>query len=763
MRLGTIAFLFGILILLRFPELPPASLLYFLPVILLLSFYKPPLRIIGLFFCGFLWALLRAGFILADDSVKDIEGSTLTVIGQVVSLPEQRGDGIRFQFHIKKIISAGHQKWQSPGKVRLNWYHQPELIKPGQFWQLSIRLKRPYGFMNPGGFDYEGWLFQHRIQMTGYVLYSIKNNYLGITNGQLVNRMRQKLQTNISHLLENNPFKGLILGLGLGDRSLITTEQNNVLRNTGTNHLLAISGLHIGLIASLVYFLTCRLWSCGGILPIFIAAPRFAVCTAMLAAFIYASLAGFSIPTQRALIMLLVVMWSLFNYRQYTFTYIISWALILILIIDPFAVMSSGFWLSFSAILVIAYGMLHRVGTESIWWRWGRVQYIVAIGLMPLLIFWFQQYPVSGFLANLIAVPCVSMFVVPLVLAGTLLSSLSMEFSSYFLTGAVNIIELIWPLLEWLSETDFSLFHQASPLPWAFLVSLLGVCIFLQPAGLPARWIGLLWVLPLIFPYKSRPEKNEYWFTLLDVGQGLAAVIQTQNHTLVYDTGAKFSNYFNAGQAAVIPYLRKQKVRFLDLLILSHGDNDHIGGVPDLLRTFPATPVLTSVPEKINHPYLKNCQAGQVWDWDGVRFQVLHPDSLSIFTGNDSSCVLKIDNGTTAILLSGDIERKAEARLHTNLPTELAATILIAPHHGSKTSSTPAFIHHVNPKYALFAVGYRNRFNFPNQDIISRYESRGIEVLDTALHGAIIVKTATAGISVQSYRQMARRFWHTKF
>ncbi|MBI4005668.1 MAG: DNA internalization-related competence protein ComEC/Rec2, partial [Gammaproteobacteria bacterium] len=633
----------------------------------------------------------------------------------------------------------------------------------GQYWRLSVRLKRPYGFMNPAGFDYEGWLFQHRIRTLGYVLNTPDNTYLGKTRGRYISRSRYFLREKINNELDKNPYSGLIVALSLGDSSQIPKIQYKVLVNTGTNHLLAISGLHISLIAGLFYFLARKLWSIGGVFTLYLAAPRFAAIAAMAAATIYAILAGFSIPTQRSLIMLAVVMWALFNYRQYAFSHIISTALLLVLIADPFAAIAPGFWLSFGAIAVIAYGMSCRVSTDSIWWRWGRAQYLVSIGLLPVLLLWFQQYPILGILANLVAVPWVSLLVVPLALAGTVLINLSVSLGGFCLELGSEALGLLWPFLELVTHSDITLWHQSSPPLWALLASFAGVIILLQPQGLPARWTGLVWILPLLFPHKEGPANNELWFTLLDVGQGLSAVVQTRDHTLVYDTGAKFSTHFNAGSAVLIPYLRKAGVNHIDTLLISHGDNDHIGGAADLLSAFPDTPVLTSVPNMLNHPRMKQCHDGQAWKWDGIEFQVLHPDGKDNYSDNNRSCVLKVSTGLYSILLSGDIEKETEYRLVKEYNSRLSVTVLIAPHHGSKTSSTPEFIDTIAPELVLFPVGYRNRYKFPNMDIIARYESRGIHMLDTARHGAILIKMNTSGMSVTQYRQLARRFWHTQF
>ena len=763
MRTGTIAFLTGILLACQFPELPPVWLLcLLLPILILcLGCSHKGLRTTGFILLGCFWTLFRAGIILSDDLGVDLEGKTLVAEGRVMSLPETLDKGARFIFQIEQLLSADGQSHAGPGRVRLSWYGAPETIMPGQLWRLTVRLKRPYGFSNPGGFDYEGWLFQHRIRATGYVPEKGENHYTGLSKGQYVNRLRYFLRQDLNANLNDPNFNGLITALSLGDRSLIRNHARDTLIRTGTNHLLAISGLHIGLVAGLLYLLAWRLWSVGGILPLYIPAPRIAMVAAILGAASYAVLAGLSIPTQRALIMVTVVMLGLFSHRRYPISQIFCVALALILIIDPFAVLDAGFWLSFSAIGIIAYGMSCRVDTDNLWWRWGRTQYLVAIGLLPILLLWFGQYPVAGFLANLIAIPWVSFIVIPLVLSGIVLINLSEPLGRFCLQLAEHALGLLWPFLERLAAMDFAVWQHTSVSAGTLLAAIIGIMLLLQPAGLPARWLGLVWIFPLIFPIRHSPAENELWFTLLDVGQGLSAVAQTRKHTLVYDTGARFSDNFNAGSAVVVPYLRQAHVRRIDRLIISHGDNDHIGGSQDVLASFPQTAVLTSVPGKINHHSMQECLAGQSWQWDGVDFRILHPAGTDTYAGNNRSCVLQISTGAYTLLLSGDIEKQVENQLIKKYSGALVAQILVAPHHGSKTSSTTGFINTVAPEMVLFPVGYRNRFKFPNQDIIERYEDRGISMYDTARHGALMIHINQAGVAVTSHRQTARRFWHT--
>ncbi len=763
MRTGTIAFLLGILLTLQFPELPPVWLQFvLLPVLILcLVCSHKGLRITGFILLGCLWALFRAGMILSDELSVDLEGKTLIAEGRVVSLPEYRDKGIRFEFEIEKLVTGDGKVFPGPGKVRLNWYEGKAEMIPGQIWQLSVRLKRPYGFMNPGGFDYEAWLFQYRIKATGYVVNRATNSYTGLSAGGTINRIRYLLRQGINNNLDGSTYTGLIAGLSIGDRSQISKAANDTLIRTGTNHLLSISGLHISLVAGLFYFLVLKFWSFSGTLPLRIAAPRVAILAAIIAACGYAVLAGLSIPTQRSLIMVTVIMLGIFSHRRYPFSKVFCTALLSVLVLDPFATLNAGFWLSFSAIAIIAYGMSCRVDVDNLWWRWGRTQYLVAIGLMPVLLLLFGQYSTAGMLANLVAIPWVSFITTPLALAGTVLVSLFEPAGRLFLQLADGSLDLLWPFLEWLANMEGAVWQQPSISVWVMGAGIIGAMILLQPEGLPARWVGLVWMLPLFFPLKQRPDENELWFTLLDVGQGLSAVIHTRNHTLVYDTGASFSENFNAGSAVVVPYLRELGVDTIDTLIISHGDNDHIGGSKDVLAAFPKTPVLTSVPDKIKHHSVAECLAGQSWQWNGVDFRMLHPSETDGNTGNNRSCVLKVSTAGYAILLSGDIEKQVENQLIKKYSGELAAQILVAPHHGSKTSSTTGFINTVAPEMVLFPVGYRNRFKHPNQDIIDRYENRGISMYDTARHGAMIIKINQAGVSIISHRYMARRFWHT--
>ncbi len=763
MRTWSVAFLLGIVTVLQLDALPPLWVALVLGLAALgITFLTPsPYRCFGGLCFGLFWAMVHAGLILAHELMPDIEGEFIIAEGRIVSLPEQRDRGVRFEFTVLKFHDNKGQDYKNPGRIRLTWYEQvPELV-PGQVWQLPVKLKRPHGFMNPGGFDYEGWLFQHRIRATGYVVHHSPAIRLAGIQGEWIDRLRYELRKRVLEILQNNHYAGLVLALSIGDRSLITPQANEVMIRTGTTHLLAISGLHISLVSGLVYFVFLRLWALAGRLPLYVPAPRAAVFAAILAATGYSFLAGMSIPTQRSMIMVVVVMLGILGHRQFPVSNVLCAALLAVLLVDPFSVMDAGFWLSFTAVAVIVYGMSSRTGTNSFWWKWGRTQYLVAIGLLPPLMCLFGQFSVSGMLANFVAIPWVSFITVPLAIVGTISSDLFSTAASHSLKLAAMSLAGLWPLLEWLSRPDFAVWPHASPSLFTVLMAMVGSLIILLPRGCPARWLGLFWMLPLLLPRLERPEPNEVWFTLLDVGQGLAAVVRTRQHTLVYDTGAKFSEHFNTGEAVVVPYLRRQQTDNIDALVISHADNDHIGGAEAVLAAWPDTPVITSVPERFSDNRARFCRSGQSWHWDGVEFSFLHPADLGPAQDNNLSCVLKVSTGEHSILLSGDIEKQAEFYLLRHAAGNLAADVLIAPHHGSKTSSTPEFINAVNPEWVLFPVGYRNRFRFPNEAIIARYESRGVRMLDTARHGAIEIRIDAGGMTVTRHRQQARRFWHT--
>ncbi|MCF6259452.1 MAG: DNA internalization-related competence protein ComEC/Rec2 [Gammaproteobacteria bacterium] len=728
---------------------------------------------------GFFMASIIAHSLLAGALPTELEGQDVVVEGYIASLPEWQGRRLRFQFVPHSLHWQGEIQ-AVPGKLLLSWYsrkeHKIPSVHVGERWRLQVRLKRPHGFSNPGGFDYEAWLFQQGIRAKGYVRHATKHPAVDATvslnqrltpagNAYRVGQLRETLRTRILAALDDHPLRGIVLALAIGDRQQISQPQWDVLMRTGTNHLVAISGLHVGLVAGFAFFLMHRLWRCSAHAVIHWPAAKAGAVAALLAAAVYAMLAGFSVPTQRALVMVAVVMLAIIVQRHTRPSHLLALALLLVLMIDPLAVMAAGFWLSFGAVAVIVYGMSGRLAMNSYWWRWGRVQWLVAVGLFPALLLLFQQASVVAPLANLLAVPWVSLVTVPLTLLGSICLGFSTTLGGWLLGLSTLSLDALWWWLDGLAQWKLAAWQQMAPPLWAMPVAVMGILWLLAPRGVPARWVGLVGLLPLLFVSPAVIPQGQARFTLLDVGQGLAAVVQTQNHVLVFDTGPQFSSGFNTGEAVVAPYLRAQGRRHIDTLVVSHGDNDHIGGVAGLRATISVQQVLSSVPQRIDGAEL--CQAGQRWQWDGVIFTMLSPGKHVHVGGRESnnrSCVLRVQAGEHSVLLTGDIERAAEDELVRVFGNKLASDVLVAPHHGSRTSSTPAFLAAVSPTVALFPVGYRNRYGFPKAHIVQRYRDQQVRLFDTARHGAIELQLGSKdGLdAVNTHRQQAARYWHVK-
>jgi len=776
MRLAAVAFLSGILLFQQFAELPLTSTTQTVLWMVLLLLVMPAVwffrRMRSLLFLviGFHWAWLQAALILSTPLPPALEKQDLVIQGAIASLPQKTGHKWRFLFDIDQIQYQGNILEKVPHHVRLNWYKNVPELSVGDRWQLTVRLKRPHGFMNPGGFDYEGWLFQQRIQAIGYIRDSEENRLLiSDVSHYPLQRLRQSLASAISTQLNEPGFNGIITALAIGERQAISQPQWEVLRKTGTIHLVAISGLHIGLVAGAVFILVQFLWSRIANATIHWPAPRVAAVAGLLAATLYAALAGFTIPTQRALVMVAVVMLMLFLQRQRRFSDTLALALIIVLVIDPFVVMSAGFWLSFGAVAAIIFAMSCRLGRRDLWWRWGRVHVVVAIALLPPLLLTFQQLPLLSPVANFVAVPWVSFVVVPLVLLGTSSVLLFPEIGALLLGVASTALSLLWPFLELIGTQEQGLWQQHPPAKWTLIPALIGTLLLLAPRGIPGRWLGIIWLLPLFLVTPVRPADGDWWFTLLDVGQGLAAVVQTKNHTLVYDTGPRFSDSFDTGSAVVIPYLNSVGVKQLDMLVIGHGDNDHMGGARSVMSQIVVSRVITSVPERVTwQPAAQHCVAGQEWQWDNVLFEVLHPPPEG-FDGNDASCVLRIssvgDIGQrgSSLLLTGDIEAAAERALLDEQHEKLMARVVVAPHHGSKSSSSQSFVAATMPQYVLFPAGHLNRYNFPHSEVTQRYQQQGSERLTSGVSGAITFHFNNQGEVrlVERFRHQNKRYWHS--
>ena len=713
------------------------------------------------FVCGFFWLFSYLALFQHPALPVELEGQDLLVEGVIASIPKVSPRSTRFDFKTR-LDNKDYQ-------FRLSWYEKRlPLPRAGELWRLRIKLKRPHGSMNPGGFDYEANLFRHRISATGYVKRDDVNERLTndkINSGMRVTiaRWRQSLSDSLRSRLHDNPYAGLVEAISIGNRDKISPQQWDVLTETGTIHLVAISGLHIGLVAGFAFFLIRVFVSRSTYLINIFPSQVPAAVGAILAALVYALLAGFSIPTQRAFLMVCIVMLSLIRRSTIPASNIIALSLLLILIVDPMSVRDIGFWLSFGAVAIILFATTGRLRVSSALMGLGKIQFVIAIGMLPLMLIFFQRISIVAPVANLFAVPWVSFITVPASLLATVLMDVSPLVSGWLLTIAAGSFELMWLVLEWLNQHSWSIIDTLAPVPWTILPASVAAIYLIMPRGFPARWLAVMLFIPALLVRPQGPAQGELRINLIDVGQGLSVLLQTHQHTLLYDTGAAYSSRFNAGKHIIIPFLKSQGVSEIDSLIVSHGDNDHSGGAYAILQQVPVKQIYSGAsPQRWRHEKAIACQAGQSWQWDGVLFLMLHPSTGKLPGGNNNSCVLQVSVGQNTVLIPGDIEKQAEAELVVRYEDKLDSDLLIAPHHGSKTSSSLAFIERVSPEVVLVANGYRNRYRFPHHHVTQRYRDAGSVWFETAKKGGISITMTPQGLTKPVFwREKLRRYWHT--
>lgn len=737
----TLFFLLGVCTLHLFSALPSLqwvmagfSVLVFLFIVLIKK-YKPYwILAYGL---GFFWVWIHASLVLDKRLPEAMEGVPATVIGKIISIPEKRDNKIRFDFQVKET-----------GNIRLHWklVDEKEVLRVGDEWQFLVKLKRPRSYANPGSFDTEKHLFQNRINAEGYVLDKpeIANNQKRASSflSHPIDRLRTHIKMVLQTLLKNREFSGLIQALVIGVRDEIALKQWEVFQNTGTAHLMAISGLHVGLVASGAYFISGLLYRCVLSERFHFPTPWVSALFAMVGAIFYGLLAGFSIPTKRSVVMVSAFMFGILLRKRFPVGRIFCLTVLIVLILDPLSTLSPGFWLSFSAVLFILYGMRGRVYVKSGWWRWGRMQWVVFVGLIPISLVFFQKISIISPLANSIAIPWVSFLVVPFALIGTGLSFINTFLGGVFLRGSEFLFSILWVFLKYLSTLKMTTWENFTFTPLSIALAILGGMIILAPKGIPIRYIGFIWLLPLVWIKPNAIPLKSFRMSVLDVGQGLSTVIETANHVLVYDTGPKLSSTFNTGERVVLPFLAYYGHQKIDVLMISHGDNDHYGGADSILKKSKVKSIITSEPALFSEQSQKNvslCYAGQKWVWDGVVFEVLHPETVVTRKRNDHSCVLKVSVGEQAVLLTGDIETKSEKKILEHSLHRLPAQVMLVPHHGSRTSSSLEFIQAIHPKFAIIPVGYRNQYGHPKADIVERYKNLGINLLNTSVGGAIML------------------------
>ena len=781
MRANIIAFALGICLLQQQPQLPPLAWAWALPPALLVWWWlraadkRAALLLPAIFAAtGFFYAAAWAEWRLADRLPRQWEGVDLAVTGVVASLPQPFEGGVRFDFDVEQVVPAAARL---PRRIALAWYYGGSReafqdiapVRAGERWRLIVRLRRPHGSVNPHGFDYESWLLQRAIGATGYVRpgANARLDELVLRPAYLVERSREILRERHRDALPGYPYAGILTALAIGDQNAIDARQWQLFARTGVSHLMSISGLHVTMVASLFAALVHWLWRRSSALLLALPARKASALAGFLAALAYCLIAGFAVPAQRTLYMVGVVALALWAGRVSSVSRVLCAALLLVLLLDPWAVLAPGFWLSFGAVAVILYVATGRpragqglaFGHGLV--QWGRVQWAITLALAPLLLVWFQQMSLVSPLANAVAIPLVSLVVTPLALAGSVLPFDSiLKLAHAVMAGQMWLLERLAALPVW---------QQHAPAAWTVALALAGTAWLLLPRGVPARWLGLPLMLPMFAQAPAAPPPGALWLTVLDVGQGLAVFAQTEKHALLYDAGPAYGPGADSGSRVILPFLRASGIAQLDAMVVTHDDNDHAGGAASVLAGLPVAAFYSSLPQ--THPawlaaerYRLPCAAGQGWDWDGVRFEVLHPTAASYalerIKSNDRSCVLRIASAHGAVLLTGDIEVASERALLARGPEKLRADVLVVPHHSSRTSSTAEFIAAVQPRWAVLPVGYRNRFGHPKEDVVERYRASGAQMLRTDSAGAVLVRIDGDGIAVDGYRDLRKRYWY---
>jgi competence protein ComEC len=743
MRTGIVAFIAGLLALRFLPELPGQEVLIACLIVSVGLIFLPRLYVVGAFLMGFGWACLSAQWALDDRLADALDGRVVWLEGTVVGLPELREGSTRFL-----LKDAQSRHGALPSRIRVTWSNAPAL-RSGERWRLAVELQKPGGLHNFRGMDGEAWMLAHRIGASGAVKAGQR-----LSRQASVDAWRDALR---QRLLQLDAFQrnGGLAALVLGDGSGISAQDWQLLQTTGTTHLMVISGQHITLLSGFVFALVAglarlRYWPAR--LPWF----PIACMSALLSAAGYGFLAGFDVPVRRACAMIaLVTFWRL-RFRHLGAWVPVGVALAVVLAAEPLASLTPGFWLSFMAVGLLIWIFAGRLGQWNSWRSWGRAQWMMAIGLAPVLLALDLPVSLSGPVANLIAVPWVDFLVVPAALLGAVFLLTIPPLGKLLLWCSGATLDGLFTFLQYLSVLAPA--WQGPLVPaWAVALGMLGVLLWLAPDGLPVRPLAPFLLVPLFWPPVNQPASGLANVVVLDVGQGLSVLIQTKSHSILYDAGPLGRGY-DAGERVVVPNLRAMGIRHLDTMLISHGDADHAGGAAAVFGGIKVDQVITGEVKRLPgslHPI--SCEDNQRWVWEGVMFTVWQPSPL--MKGNAASCVLMVEAAGERLFLTGDIDEKAERRLIES-GRDIHAQWLLAPHHGSRTASSESFLKVVRPEYALISRGIHNNFGHPHAQVISRYERHGVQIYDTALSGAISFTLGKHDLP-QGARQK-RYFWQEK-
>jgi len=759
MTFAALAFAAGVIALQQQAALPPLAWAAVIPPLAWLALRDRRFLIAAGFAAGFFWAAACAQLRMADWLAPELEGRDLEVVGVVSSLPAAGERSVRFELEVES--AAGGERL--PRKLLLSWYRSalfdPE-VHPGERWLLTVRLRRPHGHVNPHGFDYEAWLLERRIGATGYVRQRGEPKKLGWRNSALdrIEQAREAVRSRFFAHLGTTPAAGILAALAVGDQRAIAGEEWQLFSRTGVTHLMSISGLHVTLVSGLVAGLVSLLWRSVPALALRLPARKAAALAAIFAALGYTLLAGFGVPAQRTFYMVTVVAAALWAGRMASPARALALALGAVVLADPWAPLAPGFWLSFGAVALIFYIATGWTGRERLLKQYARIQWAITIGLAPAALLLFGQVSVAGPIANAAAIPLVSVVITPLALVAAVLPVPAV------LDVSAWLVEWLLQFLEWCAGLPGALWQQHRPQPWSVALALAGVAWLLAPRGVPGRACGVALLAPAFWVAPQAPAQGEAAITTYDVGQGLAVMVRTASRTLLYDAGPAFGAESDSGGRVVVPSLRAAGLASVDLMILTHEDADHIGGALTVLESVEVASLASSLPagHALNTLVAapRRCSAGMQWEWDGVRFELLHPPpGAEQLRRNNQSCVLRVASSGGAMLLTGDIEQSAESALIGSGGHFLKADVMLVPHHGSRSSSSAEFIAAVAPRWAVVPAGYRSRFGHPSAEVLGRYRAAGAAVLRTDLDGAVSVRLGRNRIEVRGERLRDPRYW----
>lgn len=769
---GALAILAGAVLVQALPVLPPHWLDLAMGATALAGLAGClRLRVPGWLWClpillaAFAWTAWRADVALAARLPHMLEKQDIMVTGTVTGLPQAQDGSTRFDFDIASTRFDDHAV-SVRGHVRLSWYasrhRRPPAIEPCTKWRLRVRMKRPHGMVNLGGMDFERSALQKGIIATGYVREDSADAMLD--DGACIDGVRARVGNAINAALPDDAHAARLLrALSVGDERALDEHDWQVVRTTGISHLIAISGFHVGLAAVFGALLVRLVWWIFPGLALRLARPLAEAAVAFPAALAYGALAGFGLPTTRTLLMIAVIAgWRLLR-RGGGFGEGFGLALVAILIVDPLSVLSAGFWLSFAGVALLAWTLARDSGWRGHLKEIGLAPLLMTLALLPLTVWFFGQASLVGPLANLVAVPFVSFVIVPIDLMACGLLFAWPAAGQLMLHLCAHLVDALWWLLVHLAAWKPAMQYLPRASLVAFALACVGAVWLLAPRGVPARVLGALLLLPLCWPRGSLPATGAFRATVIDVGQGLSVLVRTRGHALLFDTGARYPSGFDLGAAAVVPTLHALSVTHLDKLIISHGDNDHAGGAVSVLAAYPGASVSGGEPARGPVP-MRQCHAGQHWQWDDVDFRIVHPHLP--FTGthdNDAGCVLLVSGSGGRLLLPADTSSKVEPEIAAAVPAG-TPLVLVAPHHGSKTSSSRAYLETLQPRLAIASNGYLNGYHHPAPVIVARYRALGIPLLNTPATGAVrVVFPAEGAPHILSEGRLAQaHYWREK-